>query len=521
MANNEVNIRITANDEASEKFKDVETQFGSSSKKMKKNFIELAAKVFLFQKAITAAGRVLGTFTKNAAQVQQLNVRLQVLLGTVEEGNKLFSDMRDLASELPFEFNQVMEAATSLSGVVRGGAEEVNAMMPMIADLAAASGLGIQESTSQIIRMYSAGAGAADLFRDRGILAMLGFKAGVSVTAEETMDQVIKAWEDGDSKFRGATEKLKLTWDGKISVMRDAWFNFTAEVGETIIENPGTLALIDNLTMVLDFWTSKLADVNGTTEVQVTLMDDMLIKLDEINVELERQREGMENSMFGFGANAALEESNTLLEQKARIMLAITELQKKGGQEKKKDVKDEKQKGKVEDKNSKDKIKNDKSVFDNTMGIANAGMALAEVVAEDSKGLAIAGAVISTAQGVAKAFADYTYPVALVIGALVAAAGAAQIAKISGTKFAEGTDSVPAMLSPGEMVIPTSFADSIRRGSLTLGAGAGVEGGDIGGGNTFNIFIDGGVNPEGRGVEEVAEELGFEVERLIRTGRSI
>jgi len=360
MANNEVNIRITANDEASEKFKDVETQFGSSSKKMKKNFIELAAKVFLFQKAITAAGRVLGTFTKNAAQVQQLNVRLQVLLGTVEEGNKLFSDMRDLASELPFEFNQVMEAATSLSGVVRGGAEEVNAMMPMIADLAAASGLGIQESTSQIIRMYSAGAGAADLFRDRGILAMLGFKAGVSVTAEETMDQVIKAWEDGDSKFRGATEKLKLTWDGKISVMRDAWFNFTAEVGETIIENPGTLALIDNLTMVLDFWTSKLADVNGTTEVQVTLMDDMLIKLDEINVELERQREGMENSMFGFGANAALEESNTLLEQKARIMLAITELQKKGGQEKKKDIKDEKQKGKVEDKNSKDKIKNER-----------------------------------------------------------------------------------------------------------------------------------------------------------------
>lgn len=34
--------------------------------------------------------------------------------------------------------------------------------------------------------------------------------------------------------------------------------------------------------------------------------------------------------------------------------------------------------------------------------------------------------------------------------------------------FAEGTDTVPAMLSPGEMIIPRSFSDAIRAGDLSL-----------------------------------------------------
>lgn len=51
----------------------------------------------------------------------------------------------------------------------------------------------------------------------------------------------------------------------------------------------------------------------------------------------------------------------------------------------------------------------------------------------------------------------------------IAAMGAARGA---GGGFAEGTDTVPAMLSPGEMIIPTSFAQAIRAGKLSLSGGS-------------------------------------------------
>jgi hypothetical protein len=87
--------------------------------------------------------------------------------------------------------------------------------------------------------------------------------------------------------------------------------------------------------------------------------------------------------------------------------------------------------------------------------------------AEREKRLAIFNAIINTAQGVAKALSQ-TGVAGIILGALIAAAGAVQIAAISSQQvpaYAKGTKSVPgkgskdsehAMLTPGEMVIPVS-----------------------------------------------------------------
>jgi len=167
-----------------------------------------------------------------SAEFENFQIRLQHTLGSVEEGNRLFKDMTKFASQVPFAFKDIMDAATNLSGVMAGGVEDVNKWMPMISDLAAVSGLSIQDTTGQIVRMYSAGAGAADLFRERGITAMLGFKAGVSVSAEETRAQLIRAFEDPASKFRGAANDLAKTWDGSMSMMGDKWTLFVKKIGD-------------------------------------------------------------------------------------------------------------------------------------------------------------------------------------------------------------------------------------------------------------------------------------------------
>jgi hypothetical protein len=174
--------------------------------------------------------KIAGSFMEAARTSEQYKTRLTVLLGSVEEGNKLFKEMADYAGKVPFEYEKIMASATQLSGVMRGGVAEISQWMPMIGDLAAATGLDIEKTTEQVIRMYSAGAGAADLFREKGVLGMMGFKAGVSYTAEETRRIMMENWNKAGSQFKGATDKLAKTWDGMMTVLKDAWFTFRKEV---------------------------------------------------------------------------------------------------------------------------------------------------------------------------------------------------------------------------------------------------------------------------------------------------
>lgn len=179
-----------------------------------------------------AVGLLARSFIKAASTSEQFNVRLKVLLRSAKEGGRLFDEMAEFAGKVPFEFEEIMGSATQLAGVMRGGVEEIKQWMPLIGDLAAASGLGIRQTTEQVIRMYSAGAASADLFRERGILAMLGFQAGVSYSAEETRKRLMEAWTKMDSQFRGATQELATTWTGLMSMLKDAWFQFRNAVME-------------------------------------------------------------------------------------------------------------------------------------------------------------------------------------------------------------------------------------------------------------------------------------------------
>lgn len=182
--------------------------------------------------AITGLGitRLGSSFLGVARETEQLQVRLKVLLGSVSEGNRLFQNMAEFAGRVPFQYGEIMTAATQLAGVMSGGVDQIGEWMPLIADLAAATGLGIQVTTEQVTRMFSAGAASADLFRERGVLAMLGFQAGVSYTAEQTREQLMAQWKRMDSQFRGATDELAKTWDGTMSMFGDLWREMRQQV---------------------------------------------------------------------------------------------------------------------------------------------------------------------------------------------------------------------------------------------------------------------------------------------------
>lgn len=238
-------------------------QFSTQFNRMRSSVNELGRQATIMGAAVAGGAGIAAKSVINvASKTENFRIRMNAMLGDVAVGNQVFADMTKFAGEVPFAYEDIMSSATQLSGILKGGAEEINQTMPLIADLAAVSGLSIEKTTEQIVRMYSAGAGAADLFRERGITAMLGFEAGVSYSAEETKQRIIEAFEEPNSKFRGAAAEMATTWTGLMSMFGDKWFNM-----QSAIADGGLFNYIKSIAIVLDKMFGKALDTTKENAV--------------------------------------------------------------------------------------------------------------------------------------------------------------------------------------------------------------------------------------------------------------
>jgi len=186
--------------------------------------------------SVVAGIKIAKSFMHASRTMENFTLTLEIILGDLDEANTLVEDMTKIARVVPFEFEGVLKSATQLSGALGGSADEIRAWMPLLLDLAGVIkplNITLEETTVQFLRMFSSGAAAADLFREKSVLAFLGFNPGEIVSANETRKRIFEEWNKDNSKFRGAAMRLAETWDGQMSIMKDAWFLFRKEVMKT------------------------------------------------------------------------------------------------------------------------------------------------------------------------------------------------------------------------------------------------------------------------------------------------
>jgi len=173
-------------------------------------------------------GLVIKSFVNTGKSIEDLQVRLKQLFGSTQEGAKAFDVMANFASKVPFSLEQIQEASGNLA-VVAGDANRLSKILEITGNVASVTGLDFRTTAEQIQRSFSAGIASADIFREKGVRDMLGFKAGATVTAEET----IKAFErvfGKDGRFGNATDELANTFTGTLSMLGDKLFNFKKNV---------------------------------------------------------------------------------------------------------------------------------------------------------------------------------------------------------------------------------------------------------------------------------------------------
>jgi len=197
---------------------------------VQKNLGNVKRSVFSLKGALVGlgAGAIVKSFVDVGKEVESLQVRFKFLFGSAEEGKVAFDNLSKFAGRVPFSLEAISKASGNLA-VVADDANDLNRILEITGNVAAVTGLDFETTSSQIQRAFSGGIGAADLFRERGVRALLGFKNGAKVTAEETVARFEELFA-GDGQFANATKDLAQTLEGTISMIGDKYFNFQKDV---------------------------------------------------------------------------------------------------------------------------------------------------------------------------------------------------------------------------------------------------------------------------------------------------
>ena len=224
MATKQVNIDIIAKDKTRQAMKSATTGVD-----------KLKQSVFNLRNALVGigAGVAIKSFVDVGRQVESLQIRLKFLFGSVEEGAKAFDVMSKFASKVPFSLEQIQAGAGNLA-VVAKDSKELAKILEITGNVASVTGLDFQTTAEQIQRSFSAGVASADIFRERGVRDLLGFKAGATVTAEETAEAFERVFGKG-GRFEGATDDLAQTFTGTLSMIGDKIFSFQKAVAEEFL----------------------------------------------------------------------------------------------------------------------------------------------------------------------------------------------------------------------------------------------------------------------------------------------
>jgi len=218
MATNNIVLNLLAKDKTKQAFGAV--QRGLSN---------LRGAIFSVQSALIGIGGGLAirSLIRTGSEVENLGIRFKFLFNSVSEGNKAFDTLIGFAARVPFSLQEIAGASGNLA-VVTKNAEELESVLKITGNVAAVTGLDFRQTAEQIQRSFAGGIAAADVFRERGVRALLGFKAGATITAEETRKRFEEVFGE-NGKFSKATEVLSTTFTGTLSMLSDKLFKFQLE----------------------------------------------------------------------------------------------------------------------------------------------------------------------------------------------------------------------------------------------------------------------------------------------------
>jgi len=227
---------------------------------------------------------------QTAMDFEMLKSRIVALKGSQDAANKAFETYKKIAASTPFDLKGLTEAAATLEAF----GMDSEKTLKTTADLAAFMGTSAPEAAAAWGRAFAGGAGAADIFREKGILTLIALKSGVDDVTKLSLPEFRKAMEktftEGGGRIAGATDTMSKTAVGGISNMKDAWDSFNNAIFK------GTLPAINAASRAIADFLGKITPTISKTEEWATKNKEQRQTMDSLIDRYERLAKTTERS---------------------------------------------------------------------------------------------------------------------------------------------------------------------------------------------------------------------------------
>ena len=194
--------------------------------------------------AVVGAAGATGLFAKGVleegAQFETLSTRLTTLMGSAEDARDRMQELANIGKTTPFELPGIVEAEASL----RGFGVDAENVLPKVLDLSAALGLELSDAAGAVGRAFAGGAGAADVLRERGVLAAIELRTGIKATNMEIgqfREELLTTLEE----YEGGSARLAATLNGQVSNLKDSWGDFQRQVADASFYDASKAAITE------------------------------------------------------------------------------------------------------------------------------------------------------------------------------------------------------------------------------------------------------------------------------------
>lgn len=213
--------------------------------------VSLESMLSLFDRLKGAASGLWDAFLAPAAEIENYNVRFEVLLGSAEAAAAMVKRLTEYAAKTPFEMSGIASATNTLLSFGLG-ADEAVSTLKKLGDMAAVSGSSLEDLARIYGKVSAVGTmdtEAINMLSERGLnmRKMLAERDGISVAevqkrverrqyGKADMDYVLnKATGEGGQYNQGA-KKMSGTFEGMVSTLKDNFTALGAAIGENFLE---------------------------------------------------------------------------------------------------------------------------------------------------------------------------------------------------------------------------------------------------------------------------------------------
>ena len=214
----------------------VEKQSKKATKQMIPQWLKVAAVVagvtIVTRKLITSTIDFGKAIIKTTANFESYKIELQAFTASAEAAQQKLDELIEFSVKTPFTPEQVIKAGKLLAPLEKLGFK-MNNLLTAAGNAAVTFGLTMEQSALQLVRIFTAGIGAADLFRDRGVRSFIEIERNIDLTTlsmKELRDTMLDALTTGE--IGKGIERLSKTFKGLQSTLEGELQDALRKIGE-------------------------------------------------------------------------------------------------------------------------------------------------------------------------------------------------------------------------------------------------------------------------------------------------